>query len=57
MSVAADLIGLVPDALELVRLLVGGDAEKAEIHARLLAETISIKRATRAAAEAGRKHR
>jgi hypothetical protein len=55
MSVASDLLALVPTALDIVRLLHAGDEAKAERKARVLAETIALKRATRAAAKAGKR--
>lgn len=50
MSVASDLLQLIPAALELVRLLHAGDYDKAERKAKALAQAIALKKATRAAA-------
>lgn len=51
MSVA-DLLPLVPAALELVKLLRAGEVDKAERKAKALAQAIGLKRGTRAVARA-----
>jgi hypothetical protein len=51
----ADLMPLVPVALELVKLLRAGDVEAAERKAKALAQEIGLKRGTRAVAKATKK--
>lgn len=51
MSLASDLLSLVPAALELVKLLTAGEADKAERKAKALAQAIALKKATREAAK------
>ncbi len=57
MSVASELLSLVPMALDLVKLLYAGDYDKAERKAKAIAQGIAIKKSTRAAAAAARKTR
>ena len=52
MSVASELLGLIPAALELVDLLRKGQHDKAERKAKAIAQAIGLKKATRAAAKA-----
>lgn len=51
MSVASDLLSLIPAALELVKLLHAGEVEKAERKAKALTQAIGLKRLTREAAK------
>ncbi len=46
-----ELLALVPDALELARLLFAGDYDKAERKAKALAQSVALKKATREAAK------
>ncbi len=50
-SLATNLLGLVPAALELVKLLTNGDAEKAERKAKALAQAIALKKLARESAK------
>ncbi len=50
-SLATNLLGLVPAALELVKLLTNGDAEKAERKAKALAQAIALKKLARETAK------
>jgi hypothetical protein len=52
MSVASELLSLVPAALELVKLLRAGEVDQAERKAKALAQAIGLKKATRAVAKA-----
>jgi hypothetical protein len=54
-SVAGDLVSLVPAALEIAKLLKDGDVEKAEKKTKALAQSIALKKATRVAAKAAGK--
>ena len=45
------LLALVPEALELVRLLWDGNYDEAEHRAKALAQSIALKKATRQAAK------
>lgn len=51
MSVAKDLLPLVPVALDLVQMLRDGDVAGAEQKTKALAQGIALKKATRAAAK------
>lgn len=54
MSVA-DLLPLVPLALELLKLLRAGDADGAQRKAKAIAQAIALKQRTRAAAKVTKK--
>ncbi len=47
------LLELIPEALELIRLLYVGDYGGAERRAKALAQAVALKAATRAAAKVG----
>jgi hypothetical protein len=51
----SDLLPLVPVALEIVKALTAGDAEKAAQKTKALGQAIAIKVATRAAAKSAAK--
>ncbi len=55
MSVTSELLGLVPAGLELLKLLRNGDAEGAERQAKAIAQSLMLKKTTRAAAKSAKK--
>jgi len=55
MSIASELLALVPAGIELIKLLRNGDAEGAERQAKAIAQSLMLKKTTRAAAKAAKK--
>lgn len=50
-----DLLSLVPTALEIVKALTAGDADKAAQKTKALGQALALKQTTRAAAKAATK--
>ena len=53
MSLESELLALVPDAEQLLELLLGGKVDEAEQRAKALAQALALKKATREAAKVG----
>lgn len=50
-----ELLALVPTALEIVKALTAGDADKAALKTKALGQALALKQATRAAAKGAKK--